>query len=266
MENKNYGFIPSLIDDTQYTLGAGSLPKTVLQVNGSWKAYLPVYESQSEKFETYGCTVFGTINAIEILLNRLHQIQPNYSERFTYILAKVREPGADPHKITEIIRKNGVIDQSLLPMTQTYDEFIQPDPMTKELVDRAEEWLFTYDIKHEWVWTSYQGKENQLKLLKEALQYSPVCVSVSAWASDSKDLYYSNVPNNHWVVCFGVEGESPLVFDSYDRSIKKLHPDHQIMMAKRYWIGESTRQVQINILYEWVKVLLEWVGLLKKKK
>jgi len=262
----NYGFVPSKIEQDHYVLGASSIPKIILQPLGNWEQYLPSYEPQFDEFETYGCTVWGTQNAIETLIKRMEAVEPNYSERFTYILAGVREPGADPHKIAEIIRNDGLIDHELLPNnTSTYEEFIKPSPMTKELVDEGEKWLNKYDFKHEWVFTNNPDKQTRLTLLKEALQYSPVCLSVTAWSSDANGLYYAynNAPNNHWVMCYGIEGESLLVFDTYDQSKKKLHPDHPIMMAKRYYIGASTRQEQLGIIEKIIKLLGQWLGLIK---
>ena len=266
---KNYGFIPTKdITPDQYILGGTGLPKTILQPLGNWESYLPTYEPQFENFETAGCSVWGTQNAIETLMKRLYIDEPNYSERFTYILARVRPPGADVHKVAEVIRKDGLIDHSLLENnTPTFEEFIKPDPMTKGLIDKGEEWLNKYDFGHEWVFTNNPDKKTRLTLLKEALQYSPVCVSVSAWSTDpNTGLYVSNFPNNHWVMCYGIEGDSILVFDTYDQSKKKLHPDHEIMMAKRYFIGPSTRQEKLS----WIEMMLNWIqeqiNLLKKKK
>ena len=263
---KTYGFIPSKIESDHYILGGTGLPKTILQPLGNWEQYLPTYEPQFENFETAGCSVWGTQNAIETLMKRIEMEEPNYSERFTYILARVRPPGADPHAVAEVIRKDGLIDEALLPTdTATFEEFIKPDPMTQDLIDKGEEWLNKYDFGHEWIFTNNPSRQIRLPLLKEALQYSPVCISVSAWASDVNNLYVSNFPNNHWVMCYGIEGDSILVFDTYDQSKKKLHPDHEIMMAKRYYIGPSTRQEKLS----WIEMILNWIqeqiNLLKKK-
>lgn len=69
---KNYGFQRPLLDNTQYRiLGANSLPKTVLQLDGDWTPYLPKYERQfGNNFDTYNCTGFGTLNVIETILNK----------------------------------------------------------------------------------------------------------------------------------------------------------------------------------------------------
>jgi hypothetical protein len=264
---KTYGFIPSKIESNHYILGGTGLPKTILQPLGNWERYLPAYEPQFENFETAGCTVWGTQNCCETLFKRLYSEEPNYSERFTYILAGVRPPGADPHKVAEVIRTKGLIDHTLLENNSpTLEEFVKPDPMTKELIDKGEEWLNLYDFGHEWLWTTNLNKKDRLDILKEYLQYSPVCVSVSAWSTDpDTGLYVSNFPNNHWVMCYGIADESLLVFDSYGQDKKRLHPDHEIMMAKRYYIGPSTRQEKLT----WIETILKWiqeqVNSLKKK-
>lgn len=253
---KNYGLILDEITPDQYTFGG--LAKTILMPLGNWEQYLPVYEPQFENFETAGCTVWGTQNAIETLIKRLYSEEPNYSERFTYILAGVRPPGASPHEVAECIRKDGLVDHELLPNnTDTFDEFIKPFPMSKTLIDEGEKWLNKYDFGHEWVFTNNPDKQERLSLIKEALQYSPVCVTVSAWATDpNTGLYIDNgIPNNHWVMCYGIADESLLVFDSYTQEKKRLHPDHRIQMSKRYGIYPSTRQQKLS----WIEIILKWI-------
>src|SRR3990167_4478500 len=100
MKNKlqNYGFVVPKITEDNYVLGGlRSLPKIILQENGQWDNFLPEYEPQfNAEFDTSGCAVWGTENAIEILDRKLSEKQSNYSERFIYILARVRPPGSNP--------------------------------------------------------------------------------------------------------------------------------------------------------------------------
>jgi len=193
----------------------------------------------------------------------------NLSDRFLGIMAETRPPGNDPHKVAEALRHFGAIPEEVLPFSddlQNVEEYYSfKNANETDCKKKGEDFLFTYDVGHEWLWTSYPGKTRMLEILREYLQYSPVCVSVSAWSSDANDLYYSNFPNNHWVMCYGIEGDSLLIFDSYGQDKKKLHPDHQIMMAKRYFIGPSTRQEKLT----WIEMMLNWIqeqiNLLKKK-
>lgn len=265
MENKikNYGFVPSEIKDDHYVFG-GALPKISLQPNKDWTPFIPLFEGQAINFETYGCTVFGTVRAVVTLMKRIYGNDFNFSERFYYILAKITPPGSDPHLIAELWRKNGAVNQDVLPMTQTLEEFRKPDPLTLDIVQKGQDWLSDYGLAHDWVFTNDPSKESRIALLSEALEYGTVCISVTAWYK--KDgLYIDNgQPNTHWVHLIRIDyenGEGILVVnDSYDmivngvgtEQIKRLHPDHHVQMAKRYAINsvltEEKRKGFLEIL------------------
>ena len=176
---RNYGLQLEKPEETAYVLGGlGSLPAMVFQENGQWDDFIPVYEPQfNDKFDSYGCTVWGNLNALEFLIHRLQGAERNFSERFTYILAGVKPPGADPHKVLEVIRKKGVIDEKLLPMTDDWDEFNSPNPMTKDLLEKGLE--FPYEVQHEYI--KWGSKEERIKRMKDTLRYSPLGISVTAW-------------------------------------------------------------------------------------
>lgn len=231
---KSYGLQLKPIESDHYIFGAfTSLPKIILQPDGQWDDFLPSYEPQSnENFDSYGCTVWGTENALETLEKKLTGKEANYSERFPYILASIRPPGADPHKLAEVIREHGLVPDFMLPMTLTYAEFTKPDPMEGKYLDEGKKWKQRWKVGHEWIPTVPDA-------MKEALKYSPLCVSVTAWEQDSDGLYIDNgQPNTHWTVVYGyVEKDGKTywkVFDSYDHSLKVLHPDHMIQVCKRY--------------------------------
>ena len=71
---QGHGFIAPQITPDNYVLGAtNALPFEVIQNNGNWLEFLPEGEWQARpNIETYSCTAFGTLNAIEILLKRLY--------------------------------------------------------------------------------------------------------------------------------------------------------------------------------------------------
>ncbi len=241
---KQYGFVTPSIDSDHYVLGAfNSLPKIILQPSGQWDEYLPVYEAQADKYETFGCTSWGTLNALEILEKRITGIEQNYSDRYVYNLVPIRSPGADPHVVAETIRNYGLVKNEVMGMTDTYEEFCSPTPMTSGYIKLGSE--YPYKLRHEWVFTNV-SKAVRVPLMKEALQYSPLGVSVTAW-NEKDGLYVDNgLPNNHWCVCYGYyekDGETYFkIFDSYDHSLKVLHPDHTIFYAKRYLLGEKEKE------------------------
>ena len=91
---RNYGFVPPEIDPNAYILGGQTkLPKIVLQQDGQWGVFAPKYEPQfNEFFDSYGCTVWGSQNGYEFLFKRIEGVEYNFSERFNYIISRIR-PG-----------------------------------------------------------------------------------------------------------------------------------------------------------------------------
>ena len=238
---KNYGFDPDklVIEEEEYKLGA--LPFEVIAPDGQWEP--PVYEPQAEKYETFGCTVWGTLNAIEMYFKKVFGFEPNYNEVFTYILAGITLDGASPQKACEAIRKNGVVDNALIPFPATYEEFSDPKQITPTLKAKGIEWLSDYDFKHEWIMSPTQDD------IKEMLKYSPIGVGVTAWFKDENGLYVSRgLKNTHWCCAFGTTEEGNIkIFDSYDSSVKVLHPSHQISVGKRYVIKKIEKELPLLV-------------------
>jgi len=230
--------------DNQYIFGNRTLPRILLQEDGQWHKYLPVYEPQyNANFDTSACTIFGTVNAVEILEKRVFGTSPNYSERFHYNLIPIRPPGGDPHDAAESIRNRGMIEQDALPMTPTFGEYILPEPTPKNLLDLGKKWLETHDFGHEYLWRIEPSIAKRNAILKEALRYSPIGVSVTAWNLADDGTYEDRGDsNNHWCVLIGYEEKNdkfyPIIFDSYDHEVKKLSSDHHIKVAKRYHLNK----------------------------
>lgn len=260
---KDYGFTRPSIDSTHFVLGAvQSLDKNILQPDGQWDAFLPTYEPQFENgFDTYGCTVWGTQNALETLYKRLYGVEINADERYTYNCAELLPPGGDPHQVAESIRKQG-LTFGLLLTTPTLEDFCLPRPMTDEYLRIGKKWLSKHTVGHEWVIYGDRSKKERVQLMKEALTYSPLGASVSAWY-DVDGLYEDRGQlNNHWCMIYGymeADGETYFkVFDSYDHSLKLLHCDHEISFVKRYSLslvgdGVDIKPTLIDELREIIK-------------
>lgn len=237
-----YGFVKPEIAPDQYILGAvGALPDTILQPDGQWDSYLPIYEPQFENFETWGCTCWGTLNAIEILLKRIEGVEYNYAERFPYNIVGIREPGSDPHTVCEVTRKNGLVPNNVLPMTSTYEEFTQPDPMTDKYLSIGRHWLSKYDFKHSWVFKGDVSKQEKTNRMMRELTLSALCVSVTAWNKNGDNYVDNGLPNNHWCVCYGWTGQGWKIFDSYDHSTKIYSFDSEISFCKRFSITKREK-------------------------
>lgn len=283
-ELKNFGLsINKEGDPRAYVLGSGTfeLPKIVLKEDGQWDQWLPVYEAQfNDSFETFGCTVFGTLNAIEMVIKRLTNLEPNYSERFNYIIAKITPPGADPHAVMESIREHGVIKQELLPFTSTMKraEFLQPNPMTKVYLDEGMK--FGYEIQHQYLWTADKKltRDQRMQIMKENLKYSPLPISVTAWIQDDKGLYIdAGQPNTHWCVCFGWNQKNApwynpalpegwKIFDSYDQSVKIVSFDHNFEIGKRIHLELNNYLPKVSLIDRILKLMYQLLPFLKAQE
>src|SRR3990167_5232171 len=256
-QQRNYGFVPPSIDLNAYTLGGQTkLPKIILQPDGQWGAFAPKYEPQfNEFFDSYGCTVWGSQNGFEFLFKRIEGVEYNFSERFNYIISRIRPPGADPHKVLMDMHDHGVIPDERLPMTRFSAEFLTPDPMTDLYLKEGRE--FPYILSHEWV--VYGTTTGWKEKMMEALQYSRLCAGVYAWAEDD-GIYKRMGSDTHWTVIFGYkENEYWLCFDSYDQSVKKLDWNFGFSWVKRLYAEKKTDNIKSQI-----SILMRIAELLKK--
>jgi len=227
-----YGFREDLvvIEPEAWKLGGVEIKGEALNPSGDWSKFLPKYEAQAERYETQGCTVWGSQNQVETLHKFLFQLEPNYSELYNYIFAGV-DPyqGANPQKAYESFRHDGLIDNDLYELPDDFNEFLKmiKDEPPKELQVKGQQWLNEYEITHDWIISPTH------ETLKDNLKYCPIGVSVTAWFEENGVYVDKGQSNTHWVVLYGFDGENPLIFDSYDHSKKKLSPDHRIAYAKR---------------------------------
>jgi hypothetical protein len=263
---KNYGFIKGNIEQEDYVFGGSHFQGDVLRPDGDWTSLVPEYEAQStDAFDTYGCTIFTTDNALETIMKCKFGVTANYSERYQYNLIPVRPPGGSPQAVAENIREFGVVDQALYPMTQTFEEYTQPEPIDPEMVKQGKKWLESYELVHDYIWKRQLPIQAQNSLLKEALKYSPIGISVTAWSLSDEGYYVDNgEPNNHWTLLIKLwEKNGKIyrdVFDTYDHSIKTLDPDHNIEIAKSYYINPAKKKVEkpnsaLSNLLAWFKGL-----------
>lgn len=242
MENKlhKYGYVKPEITPKHFVLGSSrSLPRIVLQADMNWEKYLPKYEPQFSPngWDTDGCTIWGTLNIIETLVKKVFGTDANYSERYFYNLIPVRPPGTDPLTVGEVARVGGLVDDAVLPMTETFQEFCTPTPMTQSFIDMALKWLAKYGFGYEIVFSGAKSEKQRVTLIKEALQFSPVGVSVTAWFQNADGIYVDEgQPNTHWCECYGFDDESQAwkIFDSYDQSNKLYAYSASIELAVRY--------------------------------
>lgn len=260
----NHGFQPDVITPDQWVLGsAEQFAGDVLQPGGQWDNYLPTVELQ-HKFgvETSGCVSFGTLNAIEILLNRTLGLKTNFSDRWLAWNSGTTMAGNTPQKVSESLRKEGTPKEEVWPFenVSSFDDFYKEPPT--ETFKFAREFIENYEFNHDWVFHSGSLPEKQ-NHLREALKYSPVGVSVVAWVKGGDGLYTKNIgqTDTHWCVCYGyVEGKYWKIFDHYDQTHKKLAWDYDFGYAKRYSIKKRTTPLKpYNWFTSMIKKLFSWL-------
>jgi hypothetical protein len=256
-----YGFIPHLIEEQAYIFGLEnqSAKKVVRRSDRDWRPFCPEQEKQYYNgWDSYGCSVFGTYNMIEIYMKCVYGKTINYAERFTYNIVPIRPYGGDPHDVMEAIRKNGLVEQDVLPLPETFDEFKTPFPMSQELLDHGKRWLSVYEFEHDYLWNAQPSEERKEQLIHDALVYSPVGVSVTAWHRTSNGLYHdAGLRNNHWCVLVyaaRVNGKYVrVVYDTYDGVFKELDPTHRIRYAKKIYIAKVYNGPRKPTLLELIK-------------
>lgn len=265
---KNTGFIQPKIEQDQYVLGGVvSLPKVILRSDGQWTSFVTPYEPQRKVFETFNCTGFNTLDCIEMLFKQ-NGFEKNYSDRFVGVVAGTNPAigGNDPHTVAETIRKNGLIDEEMMPFSdslKSVEEFYSFMGVDEEkCMDEGEKWLKSWGFGHEWVFNGYV--ENKQALIMEALKYSPLGVSVKAWEKGANGLFTKGKGerDNHWTCIVGyVEGQYWIIDDSYledGQPIKHLEWDYDFGFCKRYALTKKKEVVEVKCAEFSFRGIVSW--------
>lgn len=261
---KNFGFVNPIIQPEEW-IGGANLPLTEINPSGDWRPYLPEREIQNIYTETCNCTAFGTLNAVECIMKLKYKLGVNYSDRFLGIIAGTYPPGNSPHTVAEYARKYGFVPEVTLPFTadlDTVSKYFSPKPVPNWILKIGETWLGKYAFKHEWI--NNQTHEQ----LKQQLKYSPIGVAVVAWFLNEKGEYY--YPNeysgqeNHWTLLVAFDEDRPVIFDSYDNTLKILTKNYPLSLAKKYAIETQIPEDKVaGIMALWKKIQDIW-EILKK--
>lgn len=244
MKIKNYGLVLGEQTPDQYVLGGATrILGEVINPEGDWTPNLPEGENQARAYETFGCTVWGTENAIETLLKKRNNTSADFSERYPYNLAGINPPGADPHVVAEVIRKYKLIREESLPEPSTLVEFRTPRPMEQRFIEEGKK--FGFDVRHEWVIPprSRMSPAEKREALRDALTKGTVCVSVVAWKSRN-GLYFKEIgeTDTHWTMLASYKN-NPTVYDSYPESegdyLKDLEDGYDFGVAKVYYLDPA---------------------------
>jgi hypothetical protein len=253
-----------ILEDRQpehWVMGAATgITGQPLLPTANWTPFLPKGEVQKNDYvETYDCTGFGYTNRIEILWKKVFGTERNFSDRGVGIVAGTKPPGNSPQVVAEAVRKSGLLDEADLPFDdsiRTVEQFYSPSPLPTDLLKKALSFLTTVVPLHDWVPTD-------LVSLKEALKFSPLMVTVTAWYRDDRGLYYfpDGMPNNHDTTLIHIEEDGTFViFDSYPDEngsyIKRLRSDCKFGQSKRYSFGPG-QTLKVSIIQKWIDFLIQ---------
>ncbi len=245
----NYGLIPDTPRETDYIAGIfSSLDKKILQPDGQWTDYLPTDEKQQGRYvETMACTCFSLLNVLEMLAKKREFGDWNKSDRFTAKMSGVTQNGNSMNVVLDSVRKlNGTVQEQDWPAdidNFNWSQFYAPVP--QNIKDKGIIFVNDYEV-------GYEVVSNAPQALKQALTYSPLYVAGSAWAENSKGLYYTFGGANHAFTIVGYkDGEYWLAFDSYPEYLKKLAWNFQITYPKIVTLnlrGQSYNKIEIQNL------------------
>lgn len=262
---KNYGFKAPVITIDQHIFGAKSYGQ-VVNPSGQWDDSLPTYEAQADKFETQGCTVWGSQNAIETLHKFNFKEDKNFEELFTYIDSGINPmAGGDPHAVAESIRHNGLVESPNYPFPTTLNDLLNllGNPQPSNVTNLAKKYLDSYKFNHVWVLQGHEEKEQRIADIKDALKYGVLGVSVSAW-NQQNDIYVDGgMRNNHWCVCYGWTDKGWKIFDSYDQSTKIYDFNSEITFAKLYFIQKGNFSTKTS--WAFIDIIKKFISSLFKK-
>lgn len=220
--------------------GMTTIEKSLLFPDGCIN-WLPENEWQiATYYDTYGCTSFSFLNALETLVTRMIDLKKfspeltswlkenyfvngriNFCDRDAVVLSHTDPSwGNSGWNVFESIRKNGLICQSddTFDMTSrdgstnskakyyTYER-------TQENQKKAEEFLKRLQIKAEWV-----NSDN----FNEASKYGAIQVYTRGWYKLANGKYYNPVPGSTGHAIISCKADEEKIYDTYEPFIKQM--------------------------------------------
>jgi len=257
---KNRGLIEKVRDSDWELLGANNdIDNPILRMDGDWSSFLPEYEAQTGLyFGTQACVTFSALNNIEILLNRLIEIDNNVreelvdlnliengkvnaSDRFNAKLSETTKRGNYYSKVADSIRKDGIVAESEYPFprrqrTPVFDW----DDYYKEIPDRLEN--LGESFKDKFKVNHFYFKSTGIE---ERLKYGPVQVGYRT-AAPKKDGIYQRTDGriNHAITIYNRREDGVYEgFDHYERE----EGDGKIYFAPDFKFGTNAYQYFIKL-------------------
>lgn len=237
------------ITDKHYRFGSNKFDDVILVPDGDWRPYLPIGEEQNRRgVESSACFVEAPQHAIATIEEKIfNELDNNYSARFNALRAEGDENGGDPLKGAESIRKDGLINEDILPFNElitSWNDYHSYKGQSEEVcIAKGQEWLNKKTFNYEVIIEKDDDLNDKYSKLKETLKRCPVPVSVTAWYRNDSGEYYKpeGYDDNHLVLCVYVdENNCPYIWDTYSPFLKRLTSMYNFDFGMRVAVKKKT--------------------------
>jgi hypothetical protein len=254
-----------------FKFGSNKIKGTVLREDGDWRDYLPPFEPQERNgIESSACFIEAQQHAIATIQEEQYDLpDQNYSSRFNAQFSNASPDGGDPLLAADSFRHDGLIPEDMLPFSeiiQSWQEFNSfKGGNEKTCIEIGKEFTRKWNLKYDVVFERGDSVEEKYYMLRDALKFSPVPMSVSAWYLKG-DQYVKpqGARDNHLVLCVYVDDSSrPYWLDTYEPYLKMGEPFYASEFAMRWTvdkkvIGSSLSPVKLNLFQRIIKWLKEY--------
>ena len=263
-------FIYPDLKPEDYIFGSGQVIGNILRSDGDWRNYLPPAELQRRNgVESSACFIEAQQHAIATIIEEQFDMpDKNFSARFNLIFADATTRGGDPIKGAQTFRDKGLIPEEMLPFSTDIHEWMEfrsfKGANEQDCLNEGKKWLDEWDVHYDVVVRREYGLAAKYLKLKDALHFSPICVSVAQGFDNGKQKP-AGLDDTHLVELVYIdENNVPYVWDTYGPNfLKKLSANYSFDFGIRWTVERKTKQAQISILVQILQKLQEWLNLLK---
>lgn len=245
---------PDLTDD-HYRFGSGLLVGEELRSNGDWRDYLPPEEDQNKRgVESSACFIEGQQHAIAIIEEeQLGEPNNNYSSRFNAKLSKGTAQGGNPITGADSIRHDGLVRDNSMPFSediQSWEDFHSWKGVNEQTVKiEGQNYLKKKSLGFDVVVERTQPIATKYLKMKQALKFSPLPASVSAWyEQDGIYVKPKGLRDNHLATIVYIDEQNrPYFWDTYAPYLKIGEPSYNVDFAMRW----SVSRKQTTQVFDW---------------
>lgn len=248
----------------RWLVGASGLEYFNLNNAGDWLQFKPTNEKQNRGLETYTCTNQWGLSSFETqLIFRIKngllsqraidflekykffdkEGNPNFSDKAAAILTgTIYGRGNYVYKTPDMARNIGLIPESMLQFgnPKTWEEFINPKQITKEMLAVAEESKTIFAVEYETIPTAGRTKSEIRADVRHHIHQAPLSITIPICPgyNNSELIAACNKTPIHCVGLMADFGNRQAIFDSYDPFVKNLAEDYNIPYFLKAVISE----------------------------